>query len=420
MSSLESPNPDQDLCDIYRLVTSSVLITLCCAVSFLGNSLTLLTFNHSGYRSVSPTVILLQALAVVDTTILIPPLFVSVIPSICKYANSCNYYQDTIVPYLWAYLWPFSPISHVSTIWITVLVTVQRYMAVCQPLAQFTSKLERVRTVRLQVTAVLLGAVVYNIPRFLENEIVVKSTDNGSYVFGINRTELYYNNVYQILYKNVLFFACMSVIPLVTLCVLTFRLVRELRRSRHSRQELAAGRGGDRGGNREMESGLSLSLLGVVLAFLLCQTPAVVNRLLTLTLPPKDRQCGGLRFFFTPLSNLLVFINSSVNFFIYCLCSRTFRRHLKLRLACCVHGCHRDRESRGGGVGVASRVQVAEHHHGSKLRLSALDNGHNSVYPEQVFLDPKQAANSVDDTSVATNQIWDNMPEHVMDKTSRV
>lgn len=49
--------------------------------------------------------------------------------------------------------------------WLVLLITVDRYLAVCRPNHK---QLRSVRRARLAAACLLLAAVLYNIPRFLE------------------------------------------------------------------------------------------------------------------------------------------------------------------------------------------------------------------------------------------------------------
>jgi len=59
------------------------------------------------------------------------------------------------------------------TVWMTLLVTVDRYVAVCQPwrVADFATHR---RHTRLAVCFVLLTAVLYNIPRYFERQVHIR------------------------------------------------------------------------------------------------------------------------------------------------------------------------------------------------------------------------------------------------------
>ena len=67
------------------------------------------------------------------------------------------------------YVWPLVHISQMWTVWITVLVAFNRYVAICRPFQAI--RVCTMRQARLQVLASAVVIVVYNIPRFLEHQL---------------------------------------------------------------------------------------------------------------------------------------------------------------------------------------------------------------------------------------------------------
>jgi len=67
------------------------------------------------------------------------------------------------------YVWPLVHISQMWTVWITVLVAFNRYVAICRPFQAI--RLCSMRQARTQVISSALGIIVYNIPRFLEHRL---------------------------------------------------------------------------------------------------------------------------------------------------------------------------------------------------------------------------------------------------------
>jgi len=68
-------------------------------------------------------------------------------------------------------------ILHTITIWLTVLVTVDRYYAVCRAVEQYGSDSATLGATRRRVVVVVTLAIVYNSPRFFEHQarIVLQS-----------------------------------------------------------------------------------------------------------------------------------------------------------------------------------------------------------------------------------------------------
>ena len=61
------------------------------------------------------------------------------------------------------------------------------------------------------------------------------------------------------------------------------------------------------------------------LVLIICQLPTFVAHILWNVLSIEHRECGGFFHYFTPLCNLLITVNSAINFLIYFLFNKRFR-----------------------------------------------------------------------------------------------
>jgi len=256
---------------------------------------------------------------------------------------------------------------------------VNRYVSVCWPYR--ASELCSIRSAKLHVAAVALFAIVFNLPRYFEYKIVRESAEVGSDVAvgyrnltansrgvspipaagitldwnstysdtsdvgGLDLTssrmlELSYSwlgnhPVYRLVYNNLLYFLVLFLFPFISLTFLNQRLIVELRRTRKRRARMRGGGGRRLGGadSARSEEDITLMLIVVVIVFVVTQTPAAVTQMLASTLNLRHHVCPSPFFFYERISDLLVVTNSSVNFVIYCLCSRRFRAAL-INLIC--------------------------------------------------------------------------------------
>jgi len=187
----------------------------------------------------------------------------------------------------------------------------------------------------------LLFVCVYNTPRFFEYDIscysdaATSSHDANDTAADLNissaatdqdcRSELVKSKTYQIVYENVLYCLVVYLGPLGLLVSFNVGIVRELLQSK---------RGGRSGGvemsadDRRERNNITLVMLVIIVIFLVTQTPAYVNQLLYYFLAETHYECGNAYFYYFHLSNLVVSSNSSLNFVVYCVCRRNFRRRL--------------------------------------------------------------------------------------------
>jgi len=192
----------------------------------------------------------------------------------------------------------------------------------------------------LQVFAVLLFVSIYNMPRFFEYDIscysVASSSFNDNDTANMNisaapsetdcRSELVKNKTYQIVYENVLYCLVVYLGPLVLLVFFNAGIVREL--LRHQRRPSGTAASSSYTDDRRERNNITLVMLVIIVMFLVTQTPAYINQLLYYFVAETNYECGDAYFYYFHLSNLVVSSNSSLNFVVYCVWRRNFRRRL--------------------------------------------------------------------------------------------
>ena len=337
-------------CQLFDVIVETLLMGSLCAVGFVGNALSFVVLRR--HKSKSPTPTLFMALAAVDTLFLLTVLVLRVLPSVMIYTG-WHAPLDAAYAYVATYTWPAAMTAEMAAIWMTVLVTINRYVSVCRPLqaATLCSK----RNAYRHLAAVAVVAVLYNLPRFFEYRVVSKTYPSPAYnasgaatgnvsrrVLGSEFTALGRDRVYRILYANILYFLLIFIIPLLILVIFNTKLIVLLRRSRRERGELLAtggGGGGSSGGatggvdSSKQEHDITVMLIGVVLVFLVCKTPALLTHVLLSALGRPQTSCPHFYFFYSRVSDALVVTNSATNFIVYCFCSRKFR-HILSQVVC--------------------------------------------------------------------------------------
>ena len=86
---------------------------------------------------------------------------------------------------------------------------------------------------------------------------------------------------------------------------------------------------------RRKDDNITLCIVVIVCVFIVCQTPALFNQIFWALFQPAERECGRFHFYYTKFSDLLVVVNSSCNFVVYCLFGATFRRIFLSTVCCC-------------------------------------------------------------------------------------
>jgi hypothetical protein len=169
------------------------------------------------------------------------------------------------------------------------------------------------RRTRLAAAGVLLASAVYNIPLIVSQFLDPKTLGYRLCV---------------VIYHVALRFLCVSIGPLVVLLVLNILIIRAVGRSIRQRGTIASGQDLKSTGNRHQDD-LTTMVIVVVTVFIACQVTYLGWRSADTALRfgwiAVD---ASLHYHFLPITDTLLVLNSSVNFVIYCLVGRKFRRML--------------------------------------------------------------------------------------------
>ncbi len=290
-----------------------------CVSGLVGNTLSFVVLQWEKRNRVAT--FLLQVLAMADNLFLIFSGFSQMFSAITLYYG-WDATHDAALPYIQTFIWPFVSITQFGTVWMTVLIAANRYIAICRPFQ--AHKLCSMTKVRLQVGLVAVLAVIYNIPRFMEFKLTSDWDEqtNSSYVYA-KPTAMKESRVYNIAYDSVIYCIFLFLGPLALLVVLNVCIIRELFAARQrflKRQIPIAG--------EDEENNITLVMVIIMAIFVITQTPAFINALLG-TISPEAYVCGKVYFYYFHISNLLVCVNSSTNFVVYCLFRQQFRERMR-------------------------------------------------------------------------------------------
>lgn len=344
----------------------------------VGNLLSLVVLCQPRQRQKLRTIIiLLRTLAVFDILVLVSVFLVRTMRLIGPTSYLIFYSRA------YPHLYPVAYELRLINTWITVLLTVDRYVAVCRPL--HAQRMCTVRRTYVQVAAVILLSVLFCLPRHFEYHIVYHS--DGHY--GLQTTSLILNRTYTVVYRISLFLIVHYFAPTVILVWLNSLVIVALRRSDAYRsanlrrlhsygaqpfggaQPMVTALGRDGGPSSAAAAAVSAlqSTRGVtvVVVIVVCicivthviSTVAQVLHSLQMTFVDEPVVRGVpfemVRRHLAQTSNVLVTLNSAVNFVVYCMCSRTFRSVLVAQVCCCFC-CFGDRRGSAADGRTACRL----------------------------------------------------------------
>ena len=280
----------------------------------IGNLLCLLILK-SEKTITAQTIFLLKSLAVADSVVLVIGIFLWVLPPMCEYFNTMQAYYKLYIK-LTPLIWPSYQTAYTVTILLTLLVSANRYMMVCQHSNGFTK-----RKARGCVVGVVAFSILYNLPRFYEyeTEYVCDGPDNPRQVYGHSR--LGASVIYRVIYLHVLHLVVLLGGPIAVLTFLNTALIKALQQRRRRRSGLMLS-----ASIKEDDSGVTRIVIVVVFVFIACNTPTFVDHLFWTAVGDDNVICGHWLYFYTAVADMCAMLNSSVNFLIYVMTSPGFRQ----------------------------------------------------------------------------------------------
>lgn len=294
-----------------RFITGLVFYPIVCVFGMTGNVMSIIVMSQRQMRSSTNTY--LFALAVSDLIKLFCDfLYFMVILLFQIDTKIGNRAYGILYPYAH---YVFNASLCISA-WLVVSVAVERYIYVCHPTrVKSYCSIKKARTISSSVFIVMsLLAVPYAMRYRTEQKI---SNTTGAIEYDVIVTELWQNQLFTEIYtwlQNLM----RSIIPLVILIILNTCIVYGLRRCRMLRSKTPK------------KHRITSMLVTVILVFLVCITPdTIMSTFFGLGYSEENYLARGIR----EITDLLLLINSAVNFVIYCIFNTIFWCHFR-RLFC--------------------------------------------------------------------------------------
>jgi len=115
-------------------------------------------------------------------------------------------------------VYPVGLIAQTGSVYLTLTVTLERYVAVCHPLR--ARSLCTYGRARIYVLLIVVFAVIYNLPRFFEVERVAATMPNTNVtVYTVTASALRQNPLYITIYLNWSYLLVMYFVPFSALAI---------------------------------------------------------------------------------------------------------------------------------------------------------------------------------------------------------
>ena len=333
-------------CQLYGFMMLGPVPIIISLFGVIGNSLCIVVFWPD--RKKSATTLLLLQLAVIDTLVLVIWSFCLMVYAMIFYMKSPLDTAIKLYPYVKKYGWAIGNMIQMIACWLIVYITVQRYVAVCHP-----HKMRLVGSTRMawvQLAVLVTVSILFNIPRLMEVDIVVREDR-----VGVVDTEIVSNEAYILYYQGIAYYMIQFVIPVTLLVFFTVSLSRQLIKStmkvkiQPNPHQLSATPGASNtaasakiaapGGSKDQASkgqaskdDVILAVIVVDIVFIFCQLLNPIRRIAVNLVPADQQACGTPYYYFSPLTGMGIILNSAVNFLIFCLFGKGFRGKVFQRL----------------------------------------------------------------------------------------
>lgn len=285
----------------------------------IGNVLSLWVLSRDPEGSITFTS--LKALAVSDLLLLVCALLQQIVPMFCEIDQRTDHFCLCWAGYLRVYTWPVVLIAQMASIWMTVLISAERFIAICAPLrAPRPGQKNKIKRIILLIAAC---SVVFNVPRFFEfvpKEEPVPSLNVTRII--LSDTRIRHDAVYRYFYNMALYCIVIYALPLITLTYLNVRLVRALKTARRNWRFLNT--------NQKREMKATKLPLVIVTVFFVCGTESLLGFILDAVFVSSHRWLQV----YTAIVNVLVILNSAINFLLMFFFGKKFRRMLNDAIRC--------------------------------------------------------------------------------------
>lgn len=283
----------------------NVSMLVVCWFGFYGNIVSLLIFTKKSMRS--SINVLLTGLSVIDTFLLLTSLPVYSIPNLLDYYSIDNKYYNAV--YM-LFLYPVSMVAQTCSIWTFVIISVERYVAVCRPFT--ANKFVTVGRAKFAQICVVVTALLYNLIRFWEYTLKMDGSpvedDDQEFYAPLLRT----NRIYFSVYYSTMYLVTNLLFPLSIIVILNTFIVRTLRAHDTVRSALSS--------SRLWHRNTSTMVVVVTALFLVFNTPTFVISLwewINPNLFSPDNDWVNVGYLLIDTTNIFVMVNSSINFIIY-------------------------------------------------------------------------------------------------------
>ncbi|EFO88702.1 hypothetical protein GCK72_006873 [Caenorhabditis remanei] len=288
----------------YNLAVSGVLLAIVGMIGLIGNILVVKTYLHPE-QAVHSTSIYLAALGFSDFFLVLTAMFLFVL-------EAWRHHDYPTLAYLYVIgapiIFPVAAVFQTSSVYFCVAAAVDCFIIVVLPesVKQLYCTPKRAK---MTCTILMILCCAYNVPHFFELEKVDCLDEHGLDSMQICPTDIRLDPAYYAIYYTYMYTTFLAIGPLTLLILLNICVVFTVV---------------TKGSSNENGEDDTISLILVVFFFIFCNFTALLVNFMELIFNDPT-----MLVYFVDLSNLLVVVNGTANFFCYAIFGTSFRNTLK-------------------------------------------------------------------------------------------
>lgn len=203
---------------------SGLVLNVVGVIGILGNILSMIILSRPQMRS--SINYLLIGLARCDTVLIITSMFLFGFRSIYPYTGYLFFYNYYIYPLIVPYVFPLATAAQTASSYLTLMVSLERYVAVCHPLR--ARALCTYGRSKFYVIFCIVFAVLYNFVKLWETKVVAYDSKTLGLIFCVGSTELRNDKRYITIYIHWCYLIVNYFIPFLGLLIFNILIYRQV------------------------------------------------------------------------------------------------------------------------------------------------------------------------------------------------
>ncbi|XP_071082633.1 G-protein coupled receptor dmsr-1-like [Haliotis cracherodii] len=324
MLTATTPSPIEKFGTTYGRIHGYLSIAVC-IFGIISNALNIIVLTRK--HMLSPTNYILTALAIADM------LTMSTYPIMATYLYiisqpNCDEVKH---PKEWMYFILFHNLfivtCHNMAMWLTVALAVFRYIFVCIPSKAMT--LCSAQRAKLTVGLIVIVTIIVCCPNYVIYRVVDIGTTyhNSTTCYWILETDFAHKHVWYTSFVKWVYGVVIKILPCILLVFLSTLLILAMQRAKRRRARLLGkvSRASDHDHQSNEHNRTTAMLVAVVMFFVITELPQGILALIG----SMSSDLWEVYIILGDLMDILVLINSAVNFILYCIMSQQFRNTFK-------------------------------------------------------------------------------------------